>query len=211
MLDQIAKFYKTESEIPKKCAKSATPVKLSFKNTNLEKQIVYGEVYAPDVVDSHGDAMNADEIEKLAHAFLAKSLNANIDIMHDNKPVKASVVESFVADGHNPLYAKGSWVLGTKIYDADLWEDIKKGVYNGYSMEVMVRKNPKTVEVNIQNHIFGFVEENDGHSHAFYVKMNDEGKVVGGGTSEDEGHSHEISLATATNKTNDHSHRFFLP
>ena len=34
------------------------------------KQIVYAEVYAPNVLDTHGDYMTAETIEKMAHDFL---------------------------------------------------------------------------------------------------------------------------------------------
>ena len=190
-------------------SKSSRP--FLIKKADQEKMIVYGEVYAPEVVDSHGDAMTAEEIEKLAHLFLIEMRNHNIDLQHNNKPVQASVVESFIAREGDPIYTPGAWVMGTKIFDEDLWADIKKGVYNGYSMEVLVNKKKETVTVLIQNDLFGYTVVNDGHEHAFYVKMSDDGRVIGGRTSYDDGHYHEIKYGTATEEENGHSHRYVLP
>lgn len=38
--------------------------------TEEEKQLVTGVVYEPDVEDSHGDTMTAEEIEKAAYTFM---------------------------------------------------------------------------------------------------------------------------------------------
>lgn len=185
--------------------------KLNLKKADSEKQIVYGEVYAPDVIDTHGDAMAADEIEALAHAFLAESLNTRIDLMHNNKPVGAVVVESFIARAGDTDFVEGSWVVATKIPDKKLWAEIKQGKYSGYSMEVMVRKIPTTVDMLLQKTAFGIVEENNGHYHAFYIELDDNARVVGGRTSEDEGHYHEIKIGTAVEFADEHTHRYFIP
>lgn len=196
---------------PKKKRGRGTHIPVSIKKINNEKKIVYGEVYAPEVVDAHGHVMDAVEIEKLAHQFLIEQKNSNIDIMHNNKPALASAVESFIARKGDPDFTEGAWVMATKIFDNKLWKDIKRGKYSGYSMEVLVEKDTRIVEVRVQNQIFGLTEENDGHDHVFYVKVNDNGIVTSGHTSKDNGHSHDISMSTATEIAKDHSHRFFLP
>jgi hypothetical protein len=184
---------------------------ISIKKIDAEKRIVYGEVYAPEIVDAHGHVMNAEEVEKLAHRFLLEAKNSHIDIMHNNKPALASAVESFIARKGDPTFQEGSWVLATKIFDDDLWLEIKSGKYSGYSMEVLVEKSTEVVKMKIQEHVFGVTEDNDGHNHVYYVKLNDDGMIVAGKTSKDAGHSHEIKLSTATEKDDNHTHRFFLP
>lgn len=183
----------------------------NIKKVDKEKRIVTGEVYAPDVIDAHGDAMDAAEIEKLAHRFLMESLNSHIDIMHDNQPALAVAVESFIAREGDNLYTPGSWVLSVKIQDEALWDEIKKGKYSGYSMEVLVNKETRIVRVQTMEHVFGLTQDNNGHNHAFYVKLSEDGKVLKGATSTDDGHSHDIRLSTATEFADDHTHRFFLP
>ncbi len=64
------------------------------------KQLVYGVVYEPDVEDTHGDMMTADEIEKAVHGFmsnLAIAKGAVMDTQHDFDPGVGDVVECYVA------------------------------------------------------------------------------------------------------------------
>jgi hypothetical protein len=100
-----------------------------------ERQIVYGVVMEPDSVDSQGDVISADEIEKAAHRFLVKSR-----IIGDRHRRKAPAVpvESYVAPddlelGGQPVKA-GSWVLGVYVADPELWQQIKRGEYESFSV-----------------------------------------------------------------------------
>lgn len=182
-----------------------------IKKVEQEKQLVYGEVYAPDIIDTHGHIMSAEEVEKLAHAFMLSALNSHVDLMHNNKPANVTVVESFVARKGDPDFTEGAWVAVSKVHDPVLWAEIKQGKYNGYSMEVMVHKEPATVEIMSQKNAFGIVEENNGHYHAFYIELDESARVVRGKTSEDDGHYHEITMGTAVEFSDNHTHRFFIP
>ena len=95
------------------------------------------------------------------------------------------------------------------------WADIRAGKYNGFSIEAYVYKVEAEVEYDYLPIHYGFVEKNDGHDHAFYVEVDDIGRVIKGVTSADDGHSHEIKAGTATEFSNDpdnkpHAHRFFM-
>lgn len=107
-------------------------------NKEDAKQLVYGVVYEPDTPDAHNDMMDAAEIEKSAHTFLADY--RNIDKQHDFQGGYGEVVESYVAPQDftvgGETIAKGSWVLVTKA-DEDTWEAIQKGEITGYSMAGM--------------------------------------------------------------------------
>lgn len=179
------------------------------------EQIVYGEVYAPYVLDSHGEMMLPEDIKKLAHRFLIANKNHYIDVMHNNKMVQASMVESFIARKGDPDYTEGAWVLAVKIFDDDVWGEILDGKLNGYSLEAMVYKVTAEVTYDYLPIHVGFVEENDGHFHSFYVEVDKDGRVIGGYTSEEadgEGnlHVHKIFAGTATERSNKHGHRYFL-
>lgn len=103
--------------------------------TEDEQQLVYGVVYEPDVPDAHDDSMTADEIEKAAHKFLKDF--RNIDTQHDFASGAGELVESYVApvdmEVGDETISKGSWVIVTKATD-EIWEQIKKGEFTGYSM-----------------------------------------------------------------------------
>jgi hypothetical protein len=184
---------------------------VSIKKTDAMKQIVYGEVYAPNEIDSHEDMMTADEIENMAHKFMRLDLSKAIDENHDNVPVAAYPVESWVVKNENdPDYSEGAWVLGVKVEDRDLWDRIEKGEINGFSLEAMVNKETVQVEVSVMKDYFGYTEDTNDHEHAFYVELNEFGKIVRGETDVVNGHSHLITRSSATESTDNHSHRFFL-
>jgi hypothetical protein len=102
------------------------------------KQIVFGVVYEPDVVDAHGDFMTAEEIEKAAHAFMESQHTHNIDKQHDLEADEGYVVESYIAPVDMQLgdqeIKKGSWVAGVKVTNAETWAAIEKGEITGFSM-----------------------------------------------------------------------------
>lgn len=99
------------------------------------QKLVYGVVYEPDAVDTQGDFMVADEIEKAAHMFLSEY--RNIDKQHNFEGGYGDVVESYVAPEDlaigDQIITKGSWVLVTRATD-EIWEGIQKGEITGYSM-----------------------------------------------------------------------------
>ena len=51
--------------------KTRTENIVEFKKSDAKKQIVFGEVYVPNVRDTDGNFMTAETIEKMAHDFLA--------------------------------------------------------------------------------------------------------------------------------------------
>jgi hypothetical protein len=100
-----------------------------------EKQLVYGVVLEPETVDTQGDVISADEIEKAAHRFLVKS---RVISDRHSKKADAEVVESYVAPDAFEMggqkVKKGSWVLGVHVSDSKLWSAIKQGEYQGFSV-----------------------------------------------------------------------------
>lgn len=120
-----------------------------------EKKIVTGVVYEPDIPDSQGDFMEADAIEKTAYEFMEN--HQNIDIKHDFKTNdNLKVVESYIAKSEETIGDRkvkpGTWVMGVKINDNTIWEGVKKGNFNGFSMggtgikqEVEDKKAPASI------------------------------------------------------------------
>lgn len=186
-------------------------ISVNIKKVDEAKRLVYGEVYAPNVIDTHGHMMLPDDVQKMAHGFMISGKNGAVDVMHNNIKINASVVESFIARPGDPDYADGSWVAVTKIMDDEVWALVKEGKLNGYSMEVNTRLTNALVEVVTDAMVFGVVDVADDHDHVYIVDVDETGKVIGGRTSEDKGHSHIIKMGTATEEIEGHSHRFVLP
>lgn len=181
-----------------------------IKRTDDELQIVYGEVYAPNIPDVHGEFMTPVEVRKMAHRFMEKRILNAVDTNHDNELNGSYVVESFVVDedGDGSIYLAGAWVIGMHVPDPEVWESIKKGEINGFSMEAFVTLREKVIEIEVPDVVHGLTEATAGHTHRFEVRFSDEGNFLGGTAFEENGHSHEILRGTVTEAGNGHTHRY---
>ena len=108
---------------------------VAFKKSDNKKQIVFGEVYVPDVRDTDGEFMTAETIEKMAHNFLANKKNFEISKSHDGNTDKGCVVESFIAREGDPDFIPGSWVIGVHVPDVEIWKQVEDGTLTGFSIE----------------------------------------------------------------------------
>ena len=178
--------------------------------TDAELQVVWGEVYVPDVPDSQGDFMSASTIREMAWGFMQKQALDAIDVQHDQTKSGSYVVESFIARDHDPDFIAGSWVLGVKIPDADVWQLVKSGELNGFSIDGFGIRTLTKLELDIPSFLKGATEPgSDGHVHGFTVNFSDSGAFLGGTTDPAaDGHVHAITAGTVTETTNGHNHRF---
>lgn len=185
-----------------------TTLVLKEDTADKELQVVYAEVYAPGRPDAQGEYMTRESIQKACHDFSKSGRHKCIDIQHDNKVLKgACVVESFVARDDDAVFIPGSWVVGMYLPD-EAWARVKKGELNGFSMEALVAKEDREVELEIPDVVEGLTSKDQEHTHRFYVKYDDSGKFLGGYTDEVDGHHHDILAGTHTETVADHSHKF---
>lgn len=181
-----------------------------------EYHYVFGEVYSPLQVDTDGETMASGDIQKMAHDFIAQGLVGAIDREHNHIATGAEVVESFIARSEDSEYSEGSWVLGVRMKDGPLWEAVKTGEINGYSVDALVKKIPKRVLVELTKIASGDTEpstdeaEMPTHQHTFYVEFGENGRVSFGTTDEVLGHVHKISGTVVTDSALGHSHRYFV-
>ena len=184
-----------------------------IKRIDENRQVVYGEVYAPFVVDTFGEMMLPEDIEIMAHRFMQQThMQRAVDTEHDNHSNGSFPIESFIAREEDPDYTPGAWVLGVKVADRTIWGAVKRGELNGFSFQALVKKVPALVSIEVFRDNFGVTElgGEEEHSHFYYVEMDEMGKVVRGQTSDDNDHSHKIIGGTATEPANGHSHRYFI-
>ena len=154
---------------------------------DAEKRLIFGEVYAPNTLDTYGEFVTAEDLELMCHRFMGEldNLKETIDTNHDNVPNGCFPVESFIARSGDPDFTVGSWVLGVKVGSDHIWAQIKKGELNGFSFEALVRPVDCTVTLRQQRDLVGETEEADGHTHLFFVQVNEQGRVISGHTSMD--------------------------
>jgi len=98
-------------------------------------RVVSAPVLVPDKIDKQRDIVRKRWIIKAAIEFAEKYGTAKI--MH-SKYVNAKLVENYVqpapmeVDGK--FFPEGTWWVGFKIYDNDVWELIRKGKLRGFSI-----------------------------------------------------------------------------
>lgn len=186
---------------------------VQFSKFDSDKRIAYGEVYAPDVPDSHGEYMCAGTIETAAHRFLSSGRVNAIDTEHDLQDNGTVVVESFIARKGDPDFTPGAWVLGVLIPE-DQWEQVLKGEIGGFSMFGSGIREDRVIEVEIPDDgiVKGETYDCDGHTHRYYLQFDEQGAFLGGVTDEAEGHTHVIRKGTVTEQSGEgdlaHRHRF---
>jgi hypothetical protein len=105
-----------------------------IRKAEAKKQVVLGVVYEPNVRDTDGNFMTADEIEKMAYNFMESSRLTRIDKNHDGKANKGVVVESLIARKGDPDFPEGAWAIGVHVTDGDTWKAIEKGDVTGFSI-----------------------------------------------------------------------------
>ena len=187
----------------------------TIKSVNSEKQVVYGEVYIPNYIDTDGETITEDDVEKMAWDFLSSGKVNKIDVQHNGVESGARVVESFIAREGDPTFVPKAWVLGVQLPD-ELWNMVKEGKLNGFSLAASVNKYPAKVLVEVAKQIVGETEPSDKggvlppHVHNYIVNLDNDGRIVSGKTDAVLGHSHEILASTRTEKSFDHTHRIVL-
>lgn len=110
---------------------------VSILKADTVRKMVYGIVYAPNEVDTQGDAMTAEEIEKAAYGFMKANRSGQVDSDHSMVAGDGAVVESWLIRKGDVLFpeeTEGAWAVGIKVTDEATWERVAKGELAGLSM-----------------------------------------------------------------------------
>jgi hypothetical protein len=188
----------------------AKATKLFRRDDAGYERIVMAELLIPNVPNCFGDIYTQEAIKEFVEQFAAQG--HGLDINHDEVDVtgdKLLLVESFIARPGDPDFVEGSWVVGLKILDDDVWQKVIDGELNGFSygaeclMTEVIIDNlaPRSVEGVTEAYLV------DGHTHTYFVMLDELNNIVAGGTGITDGHSHTISRNTKTGETNGHTHR----
>jgi hypothetical protein len=110
-----------------------------------EQHYLLGIVLEPDVVDSQGDTYSAKEIEATSHSYMMDYRNVGLQHMAlVNNRVK--VVESWLAKAdleiNGTQIKAGTWLMAVKIFDPELWAQIKSGELSGFSIAGFSTRTP---------------------------------------------------------------------
>lgn len=184
-------------------------IKLIQKDEQGFERIVFAEVLLPDSPNTYGDLHTRESIREFAYGFMINGFA--IDIDHDNESRQdVYILESFIARDGDPDFVEGSWVVAMYVENDQIWEDVLSGELTGYSYEAFVSAMPVEVQVPDEATRYGQTEKDpyDGHTHDFFVWIDEYGVPSFGGTTESNGHTHTISGNTRTDVAFSHRHIF---
>ena len=137
------------------------PVQICLE-TN-EKHIVMGAVLIPDKPiyrNQNGEEFyiqfSKETIEKLAHDYLANDRVHSFTKEHDDVAENIYVVETWLKTSENDKSKDydidvpvGSWLMAAKVENEEIWQKIKAGEMNGFSIEAFV--NLDEIKLNKNN------------------------------------------------------------
>lgn len=122
--------------------------------SNDEKMELLGVAMIPDKLidrlDENGNIykvwFSKDTVRKIAQDFFYQGCQHSVNIQHSDTFVMAHVYQSYIVDEEKGIYPPkgieandGSWIVGMKLEEdavsRELWEVIKKGILNGFSIE----------------------------------------------------------------------------
>ena len=126
-----------------------------FQIINEDEHIVSGALMLADeliyrnndVIGEHYVKFSADTIKQIAIKFAKKKYQNHVNLMHDPNQIVNGVTmfESWITDKKRGIkamqgfedVADGSWFGSFYVENPQVWDEIKNGVYKGFSVEGM--------------------------------------------------------------------------
>lgn len=124
---------------------------MDFKIQNEEKRMLYGVALRADypIYRRYGEdefylVFDKEAIERLSNKFMSNYGQKNFTLDHIENADGIVITESWiVSDVKNDKasalglenFSKGSWIIGAKINNDEIWRSIKDGRWGGFSVE----------------------------------------------------------------------------
>ena len=178
----ITKHYDNNSDVVKALGTIGEKfsIQLSFGAINEDKQEIFGPAMLADVPIYRNDSQLGEynvvfdkaTIYKIAQKFFEKDFNKNFNLMHDpnQKCTGVYAFQSYIVDSTEGRPAPkgyedamdGSWFLGVKVNNPEVWAKIKSGEIKGFSVEgVFEYKKKELTAKEIYYQIQKLLEEVD--------------------------------------------------
>lgn len=120
-----------------------------------EKHMIYGcalrpdfPIYRRDENEEYYLEFSKEAVEKLARNFMVNGLQQNFTEAHKSEVEGITITESWikadmekdksVAIGLDKDLPLGTWFIGAYCNNAEVWDNVKSGTYNGFSVEAIV-------------------------------------------------------------------------
>lgn len=154
--------------------------KFKFSVDDEERMELIGAALIPDIniyrQDPNGDgyyvSFSKDTVRNIAQVFMKRGLQNSMNIEHTETPAHSYVYQSYIVDKgkgiNSPKHLNlpdGSWVVGVKVTDSNVWNDIKAGKTKGFSVEGLFKiaeKKVKTDQSKQTEEVFDLIREIEG-------------------------------------------------
>jgi hypothetical protein len=149
-----------------------------FQIVSEDKHIISGCAMLADTPIFRSDAnfgdyyvaFSKDTIVKIVQKYFKKGYQNNVNLMHDPNQIETGVTmfESFISDktrGIHPMKGfedapDGSWFVSMLVENEDVWNQVKQGNVNGFSIEGIFNYSPKvSKEQQVMSEIYKILEE----------------------------------------------------
>lgn len=141
---------------------------MNFKVQDEERRILYGcalradfDIYRFDGNEEFYLNFSKDAVRRLMTKFMKNHAQNNFTLDHMDFANGLTVVESWLVenvenDKANALglenFSEGSWMVGVKVDDDELWQSVKEGRWAGFSVEAWVDIDEITKEIKNKKH-----------------------------------------------------------
>jgi hypothetical protein len=148
-----------------------------FQIVSEDKHIISGCAMLADTPIFRSDAnfgdyyvaFSKDTIVKIVQKYFKKGYQNNVNLMHDPNQIETGVTmfESFISDktrGIHPMKGfedapDGSWFVSMLVENEDVWNQVKQGNVNGFSIEGIFNYSPKvSKEQQVMSEIYKILE-----------------------------------------------------
>ncbi|WP_316797321.1 XkdF-like putative serine protease domain-containing protein [Pedobacter agri] len=86
---------------------------------------------------------SAETIREIAQTFFKRNFSANMNVEHSEIDADSFVFQSYIVDSSKGMHAPkgivdandGDWIVGVKVQSTKVWQEIKAGKIQGFSVE----------------------------------------------------------------------------
>lgn len=140
-----------------------------------ERHMVYGAALIPDkdIYRNNGEqefyiSFTKESIEKMSQDFMKNYRQNEVTLDHEEMANDITITESWLVedpykDKANALginVPKGTWMIGMKVNQIDVWERVKSGELKGFSVESMIsledfsKQNTNNMNIETNDNMF---------------------------------------------------------
>ena len=153
----------TEAAIERDFVHFGKQEKVQLKTMNEEKRIILGpaliagkKIYRTDGVNEWYIQFDAPVIEEFSQQFLKDFNQKQITLEHEFGVNGVTVVESWIKTSNNDKSTDygfsdvpvGSWFVSMKVESDIIWENIKNGTVNGFSIAAWISLVEEKMKIN---------------------------------------------------------------